>query len=75
MGKIHFNISLSSTSKCAIWILFLFAGTAWRNGIQWRPKTNLLARVALSSGGSSQDRGTFDAAETTHEVAQFKTLA
>jgi len=48
--KTHFNITLSSTSKCAIWILCLFAGTGWRNGVQSRAKTSLTACVGVSSG-------------------------
>jgi len=50
MPKIYFNITLSSTSKCAIWILCLFAGTGWRNGVQSRAKTSLSACVAVSLG-------------------------
>jgi hypothetical protein len=73
MGKIHFNITLSSTSKCAIWVLCLFAGTGWRNVVQSRANTSLSACLrASSSRPISQDRGTFDAAETTHEMPQFQ---
>ena len=49
-GKIHFNITLSPTSKCVIWILCLFDFTGWKNGVQPWARTSLLACVAVSLG-------------------------